>query len=260
MDSGDKQVQPHSLRFTEPQAGDFRYLPTKERGIAPGSAPSPDPAPPASPPPRPALPRDVPQRAGLMRTRVPRPARLHCLGGCHSPRRGGECRVRRVPAFPLACRRACDVIDRLGAGWQLSPLQRLGFSLAAFLVEPRFPRSRRHAPEARSAALRGGRQLQRSGPRGRVQPLSSPPPPRLSPRSQGGWCRAAAPRPAPAAARAVRGRGALCAAAVRSPPKAPCRLRPSKLTVVFEVGGRHGKGRFVFVIFTSWEAGDGTSC
>lgn len=67
--------------------------------------------------------------------------------------------------------------DCLGAGWRFCGQQRLGSSLAAFLVESPFPWSRRHAPGARSAALRGQWHLQLSGPRGRVHPRSPLPPP-----------------------------------------------------------------------------------
>lgn len=90
MGSGDK-FNYAAFSSTKPEAGDFLHLPAREQGATPESAPgAPTPAPPSSPPPRPSLPRDVPQRAGIMRIRAPRPARLLRLSSCHSPRRGGE--------------------------------------------------------------------------------------------------------------------------------------------------------------------------
>lgn len=127
-------------------------------------------APPALPrPARPLPPLLPPWRAaaaGIMRTRAPLPALLLRLGACHSPQRGGECGLRYTTARRSVC---APVTSRLGAGWWLCLRHHIRFSPAGSLVEPGFPWSQRDAPGARSAALRGWRQLRRSGRRGRVQ-------------------------------------------------------------------------------------------
>nr|XP_031548087.1 uncharacterized protein LOC116286000 [Vicugna pacos] len=132
-----------------------------------------------------------------------------------------------VPTLPLVRRRARDVTGRLGAGWRLYLQQRLGFSPGRLPVASRFPQSRRHAPGAGSAALPA---RAAAAALGTVRPGAASVAAAAAavarcaltgaglraPRSRGGWCSAAAPRPAPAVARAVRGQRG-CAQPERGP-------------------------------------------
>lgn len=111
MDSGDKQVQPHSFRFTKPEAGDFPYLPALERGAAPGSAPGgwgapePRPARPLPAPPSPVTCRSGPGSCALA-PRAPHGCSASALVILRGAAASADCGAR--PPAPPPARPRCD--------------------------------------------------------------------------------------------------------------------------------------------------------